>query len=434
MNDLITKLEANYIGLALMEDKQAYEDRKQLALSKVKEMTAVDGLVCTKFLHEFVEFFNDGHLFVINQPKYEEEKLAEVEALRTKRSIDVQQALTNLTQNPNSDQLIGRWTDGRSQFLILEDGKNYAAYMIASSDANSEIGLLKMELQRRENDFVATYYTKKHQPLFKWGNCYKDGTLLRLSGGVAWSKMEEGKIFQPKGVKLPTIQAIDNENTLFTIPSFSALSYKDFRAFIKDHDKLLKNTQNLIIDIRGNTGGNAVYFTFIDLYASKNKESSQGLVLASEDTQYYFERFAKNSPKIYQPLVDRIKANMGEVVDGPLYPKRKYKRPKSKIENVAILTDKGCMSASESFILLSREVSDLVTVFGQPTRGVIDYTSVFMVKLKSSGEHNLLFGFPTGTLHKRIPKDGYNEKGIQPDVFLESSVEDKVRFVIDYYK
>lgn len=434
MNDLITKVEANYIGLALMKDKQAYEDRKQLVLSKVKEMTTVDAIVCTAFLHEFVEFFDDGHLFVINQPKYEEGKQAKFAAFREKQSIDVQQELSILTQNPNEDKLVGRWTDGVSQFLILKEEKDYCVYMMASSNPSTEIGLLKMKLRKRKEGFAGTYYTKNHQPLFKWGNLYKDGTMIRFSGGIAWSRMEEGNFFQPKNVKLPTLQKLDDENTLFTIPSFSSLGYSEFKTFIKNHSNLLKNTRNLIIDIRSNTGGNAVYFTFMDLYASKTKESSQGLVLASEDTRHYFERFAKNSSKIYQPVVDRIKANMGQIVDGPLYPARKHKRPKSKIENVAILTDHGCMSAAESFILHSKSVSDAITLFGQPTGGVIDYTSVFMVKLKSSHEHNILFGFPTGTLHKRIPKDGYNEKGIQPDVFIANSVEDKIKFIVDYYK
>jgi len=48
------------------------------------------------------------------------------------------------------------------------------------------------------------------------------------------------------------------------------------------------------------------------------------------------------------------------------------------------------MSASEYFILHSQSASYKVTVFRQPTGGVIDYTSVNMLKLDSSGPNPLL--------------------------------------------
>ena len=192
------------------------------------------------------------------------------------------------------------------------------------------------------------------------------------------------------------------------------------------------NSTNLIIDIRGNTGGNAVYFTFLPLYANQMLKGGQGHVLASEVTQKYFERFAKRS-KMYRGVVQRIKAKMGSIVDGPQYPDRKYKASKrSKIKNVAILTDNGCMSAAESFILHSKGASNKVTTFGSATAGVIDYTSVTIVKIEHSSEQKIYFGFPTSSLHKQIPQNGYNKTGIVPEVPIKSGEKDKIKFIIEY--
>ena len=127
--------------------------------------------------------------------------------------------------------------------------------------------------------------------------------------------------------------------------------------------------------------------------------------------------------------------NMGEIVLGPDYPDRPLNSYPSNIKYVAILTDEACMSACESFILHSKAMSDKVKVYGTNTAGVIDYTSVMSVKLKSSKNQNIYFGFPTSSLGKGYSTDeypnGYNKTGIRPDVALPSSVEDKVLHVME---
>ena len=236
----------------------------------------------------------------------------------------------------------------------------------------------------------------------------------------------------PTNISNPSIEKLDDLSTLITIPSFN-IDYKFFVDLLKENEGLINNTTNLIVDIRGNTGGNAIYFPLIESYATKNMPASQGLVLASEANLSYFDRFNKNGSKVYGPVVERIKNNMGQIVDGPDYPGRKFKKQKSKIRNVAILTDNGCMSAAESFIIHSKASSDLITLFGSPTGGVIDYTSANGLKL-DSGSQNIYFGYPTGTLHKEIPENGFNKNGIQPDMPLGDDIKDKVGYIVEYYK
>ncbi|MEM7110542.1 MAG: S41 family peptidase, partial [Bacteroidota bacterium] len=117
---------------------------------------------------------------------------------------------------------------------------------------------------------------------------------------------------------------------------------------------------------------------------------------------------------------------------GPLYPKKRFKPANTKIRNVAILTDQGCMSAAESFILHSKRASTKVLTFGDRTAGVIDYTSVNTLPLHS-GKQNIYFGYPTSTLHKEIPDKGYNRTGIIPDVPIPAKVKDKISYILDYY-
>ena len=231
----------------------------------------------------------------------------------------------------------------------------------------------------------------------------------------------------------PTIQKLDDDNVLLYIPRFS-VDFQVWKQLVDDNMQLLKGARNLIIDIRGNRGGNAIYFNLFNLFADSEMPGGQGHVIASADNKAYFERNLRFSKKIYQPVVDAIEQNMGEIVPGPVYPKRNYKRRKSsKIENVAILTDGACMSAAESFIMHSKQNSSLVKTFGSPTDGVIDYTSVNSVTL-SSGRQNIYFAYPTSTLHQQIPDNGYNQTGMIPDVPIDAKVKDKVAFIMEYFK
>jgi C-terminal processing protease CtpA/Prc len=280
-------------------------------------------------------------------------------------------------------------------------------------------------------------YSATYRPRYVTCNIYKEGTLLALDGGQYWGKLvspfvREVNMINQKKIVLPTVSKLDDKNTLLSIPSFMA-DGNEFNQVLMENIELLMSTTNLIVDIRGNTGGNAIYFSFIDAYVTRELKSSQGLVLASADTQHYFEEQAKYGKKIYGPVANRISKNPGQIVDGPLYPSQQIKPAPSKIRKVAILTDKGCMSAAESFVLHSKEVSDKVVTFGSPTAGVIDYTSVNTLQLNSSGNQTIYFGYPTSSWNKEVPAKGYNKTGIVPDVSIEDSVKDKIAFIVDYF-
>ncbi|MDZ7647192.1 MAG: S41 family peptidase [Cytophagales bacterium] len=335
------------------------------------------------------------------------------------------------------DGIIGMWTDGQSEIAIIKDEGFYKAYMIRSTLKSIEPGELKAKFQASEKGIEGIFYSYKYAHKYVAGDLYKEQTLLVLTGGMYWAKLgssaeREVNMINKENTMFPVVQKLDEQNTLLSIPSF-LIDANQFNKVLFDNIEMLTNTINLIIDIRGNIGGNSIYFDLISAYATNPLRGSQGLVLASEDTRKYFESLMKYDEKIYQPLVSRIEDNIGEIVEGPAYPEKIFNPFPSKIQKVAILTDEGCASAAESFILQSKGASTKVTTFGSPTAGIIDYTSVNMVKLES-GSQNILFGYPTSTYHKDIPLKGYNQTGIVPDVPIADKEKDKVQFIVDWLK
>lgn len=440
--ELTQSVEDNYIALAQMTDagKEQYIHFRKEHTRTVKNVKAEN---CTRFLQDFLSFFDDEHLFVYERPHYNEKELAQYKEFIKSNKVSVNSIIKalnsqmDIAQNAEVDGIVGKWTDGESVLAIIKDKGYYKAYVLNSKSKTVEPGELKAQFKPAKKGFDGIYYSYDYAPRYIEGNIYKEKTLLVLTGGMYWGKIggasnREIDMIDTDEINLPVIKKLDDKNTLFSIPSFLA-DYKKFLKVITDNIEILKNTTNLIIDVRGNVGGNAIYFSFIDAYATQPLKGSQGLVLASKSAKDYFERLAKTSPEIYQPVIDRIQENMGKIVDGPKYPDKTFPPFESEITNVAILTDHGSMSAAESFILHSKGSSTKVKTFGSPTGGVIDYTSINTLKL-NSGSQNIYFGYPTSTYHKNIPDNGYNKTGIPPDVKITEGVEDKVKFIMEYYK
>lgn len=430
---LVDRLESNYIGLVFMKEggnadtyykwKAYYGDRAT--------QTSLEN--CTALLQDFLRNFNDGHLFVTESPTYDQEELELFRAGVRQRSVDPDDLKLNAK---DQEGLVGTWSDGISKIGMVKMGDSYNAYILESTNESIDSGELKASFRREGDLFKGTYYSYGHAPRYVEGQLYKEQLFFVLTGGIYWGKLNTGPSLETRAMdknnlRLPSLFSINDSTTLFTIPSF-LVDPKDFIKVLTDHLDLIRNTRTLIIDVRGNIGGNALYLAFLDVYATKNMQSGQGSVLASGDTKAYFERLAKNAEGLYGPVVERIENAMGQIVEGPEYPERHFEAFESKIVQVALLMDHGSMSASESFILHSKDASDKVTTFGSPTAGTIDYTSINMVPLPSC-ERNILFGYPTSTLNKKVPNEGYNTTGIVPDVPIPSNIKDKIEFVMAYY-
>ena len=401
---------------------------------------------CSELLSEFLKQFNDGHLFVFERPKYSEEevniykKYVKSKLKDPKTMNELISIQRDLKQNTIEGKIVGKYTDGKSKIGIIKEKGNYNAYILETVEENVEVGELKASLKYDNNEYSGTYYNYNHEPRFIQGTLFKEGTILSMTM-VLWAKIEsdfkrEVEMLNVDDPNMPTIQKIDEKNTLFSIPTFST-PYQSFAELVKNNYSILENSENIIFDIRGNRGGNAVYFSFIELYATEAVlKSTQGQTFASEDTKIYYERMRQHSEEIYGTVVKEIENNMGKIISGPKYSDQQLELHPSKIKNVAILTDGAVGSAAETFILHSKQVSSKVTTFGSPTYGMIDQTSVNSIILKTSKDLNIYFGYPTSSLggnDERHP-NGYNKTGILPDISIKDSVKDKVQFVMDYYK
>lgn len=441
VRDLVRHLEADYIAFAQMHDPARIADYEVRRARVVAAADTTAAHRCTELANRLTDFFDDGHLSVFERPTYTTAELDSIrrDVNRQRISADRLQALERLArdrQAEHPDGIEGVWSDGRSRFVVTADAGEIVAHVATTSVEGVAAGERKMTVRPHGDRWAGEYLSYGHDPRYLGVGVFRGGQILR-GGGVTW--VREGRpqagsrhTFDPADPLAPSIVRIDAEHTLLTIPSFS-IDADAFEALLDEHDDALAEVRILIVDIRGNRGGNTIYFPLIERFATRTIPASQGLVLSSPDNVAYFRRRMGWISRTYRPLVERMEANPGSIVAGPEYPERSFGPRRSQPDAVAILTDGGSMSAAESFVLHARAASDRVTTFGQPTEGVIDYTSVHAVPL-DSGRRQMSLRYPTGTLHGDIPAHGYNRTGIVPDVALPDTLADPVEAVLRHYR
>ncbi len=439
---VVLKIEENYIAYHLKKEN-IQQDYEALISQYEKESSKTSNEGCTKLIQSFLRFFEDGHLFVSQFPKLEEEQIAKHKEKLQHIKYDIEKVYAYLLDSKNDlSPVEGLWTDGASKFAIIKNSKKewtfeYVAIIIEAPE-QEKIGELKIGWNEENQLMEGTYFSNKYTPRYTALFAHNEFTLLSIWGGILWGKidfMDQNSLRNavPFDPKLPKIQSLNEETVLLSVPSF-LLEKKVFDEVLDLNKKLLSSSKNLIVDIRGNSGGNGIYFNLLSYYADKPLQSKIGKALASKDNISYFERFAsrgKNNP--YAPVVEDMKKNMGKIVKGPRFYTRNVKRTSSRLEKIIILTNDANMSAAETFILHSKRISDKVLTIGQNTNGVVDYNNINMIKI-SCDPLGIYFGYPMYTYHERIPKDGYNENGIAPDIHSEKKGEDLIQFALEYLK
>jgi hypothetical protein len=260
----------------------------------------------------------------------------------------------------------------------------------------------------------------------------------------------------------PTARALSDETFLVTIPSF-ALQYKPaLDALTKKHDAEIKRRPNLIIDLRGNGGGADPAFSSLlpylytqpfvtvglDIFVTKeNTDAWEALITpisaAEKRTPASRLRAMWSIPKEEKEtraLVVDIVKKMRAATDGTFLCcgadsldtlPEVFPLP----SRVAILMNRQCGSTTEQFLLLARQ-SKKVTLFGQPSAGVLDYGNVRLFTLPSG---NCFLAVPT-TRSRRLPEEPIDNIGIAPDVRIRNLASPRaggdtgVGFVQNYLK
>ncbi|MBS1528886.1 MAG: hypothetical protein JSU01_01155 [Bacteroidetes bacterium] len=431
---------AGYIHKVKEKDSTAYS---KLKMKLVREAKNASFKACYTLLEEYVDFFHDGHLYIGEFPGKQPDSLIN----GVKRYQVPGNYASALLKNRHRDSIEGIWNGGGGlQLAIVKAGPNKFYGVVRKTKAPRwEPGMVKLELEKvGDNRYNAALYRNDFAKIHFFGLEISKNTMFSF-GVYRFAKTfpvnPETQYIDPDGPELPTVRALDQDNVLLTIPS-ALIDGRYLDSILVKNLTLVTTTPNLIIDVRGNGGGNYIWG---DIYELANtivkpepkKPGDQFLLLASEDDAdyvyklgaYYRQQKDSAAMKFIDDEVAKIRANIGKMVGFSFYsagPDTAKRTVYDKIKHVAVIMDKNVASAGEAFIIDLLETSSKVMLYGANTHGMIDYMQVNTLPVGACDWY--YFGYPT-YFAPDIKTNPRNPTGIKPDVDVPAGTPDWVEWV-----
>jgi len=441
LQKIISKIEIDYPGFQeKTKDTLLYNSLKRQLIIEAKK---VDESQCIDVLKKYTSFFKDRHIWILAN---DQEKPAEKNDNNKpeKLNVDISEFKEEIIKS--TDKLEGIWKDENYTVGIKKTGKNqYSGFIIETDNPNWEKNEIKFQLNGKSD---INYYLADHT-LFKDTFELSEDYLLYINN------LKIPFIKQDINRKLDSVEISNKINeldgfyykkltpktSLIRLSNFSYPFVERIEKLINENKSAIENSENLIIDIRNNGGGTDNAYSkllpFIVTNPIRNigteKLATQGLI---DGVTEYKNGLIEKDPKKNESeikkldsLTDIYKNNIGEFInlnDETVNVDSVEIASKSP-RQIIMLSNNGTGSAAENFLLKAKQ-SKKVKVLGTPTSGVLDYASAYFFKF---GCENYKLLLPTYR-SLRLPNYPIDNIGVQPDIYLDETVEDWVEYAIEY--
>ncbi len=390
---------------------------------------------CLPTLREWLKFFRSKHLTLqpIANLKAKDSVVFDQQLVPKPERINLKQFRKYLDQNQN-DLLEGIWAFEQDTIGIRKEGDEYIGRIIASTNADWNVGAVKLKLYSSDSGLIyhndnSAKAVKKRTIIGKT-HLLLDDQLGRRVYPEWEDDLKYTRYLKSFLADRPYIEEWDSTTLYIRIPSFDGRQKHILDSLLFSYQNKILATPNLIIDIRNNTGGSDASFAGLIPYLYTNPIRSVGVAYFS--TPLNNQRMLDFVQDSIYGLSDEVKkwaeesywvlqARLGEFVN--LRPNNVmelkldtvYKYP----QNVGVIVNNRNVSTAEQFLLAVRQ-SRKVKIFGKPTSGGLDISNMYFVPSPCK-EFSLGYGL---TRSLRIPDFTIDDKGIQPDFYIDDSIPD----------
>jgi hypothetical protein len=420
---VVAAVEQNYVGYALQIDapaRAAYEQRKAGLRARA---TSADVETCYYLLHEYLDGFNDPELDV------QETGISEPPAPAVQRPRTEAEIKQYFAKNADRLDLIeGFWYALGVRYAIIKDSSQGREF-VAFSLNGASVGAVQAEFTANGRRYRARLY--KTNAVLRTGATISAGNLLRM-GDVVWGR--EHTWLDPRDPSAPTMRRINAETVVLSIPSSSAAYETKLKALLAQRSPEITRAQTLIVDIRGNAGGDLHLEQLLEPFyqspsAQKRAVSQwQPITVSSPAQVSYFRK--RTAPEAvgradWQRFLQNLSAHPGEIVAMPIAQRAPSKPNSAGPKWFVIFADNGTRGEAEDFILRSWN-SSKVRLVGESTAGGADYLGQNELALPCG----LRLRYPTYARSRDVEKNGLNARGIQPDIYISPEENDPIAAVL----
>ncbi len=428
---VVKKIENNYAGF---RDKVTAKNRAEYQRFTRKKRSEIQQTHNpAEIIREWLEFFQDKHV-------------GYSEASGSPNQVDssAYQTLKGLNEASFKDQLTakgkavtpweGLWIESDNDYTIAvlpneTDPDEYLGVVTSSALSGWQAGQIKFKISRENSS--AIYYKRDHSSSKEEAVFLADHSLLKIGSSYfrktfpAPSKSLDLETVVPQN---RTFMKKLSEKTLYVrIPAFPIEVRAELRKLFDEFATELKSTDNLIIDVRSNLGGDTRAYAELMKYLYTRPVYSFGAeTLSTPDNIAMLEKILKLPENTREEVNDigmairKLKAAPGKFVSWDRqFSITTYPEILPNPQRVGILIN-GAASTGESFVFDARQ-SHKVTLFGQATLGCVDYVNVNELPTPRGNSIN----YPIGRSF-RLPEESVDVKGIPPDIYIPESDYDPV--------
>jgi hypothetical protein len=428
LGNLIATVESSYPGFAeKTTDKLIYNNFKENLKSRAPVTKSES---CTELLKEYVSFFRDGHISVFGSAN----ETAGSEGSGANSKINMDRAEFEKMVKTTKDPMVGIWTSLPYKVGIIPHDSGYIGFIIEADTSFWKPNEIKFRLYPGGK---ADFYLRDHS-LSRETYTLNDGWFLRFARSN-YIKVEPGPALSEKEFKSKLdefegfyFRRLTPKTSLLCISSFEHGFLERIKQLIDTNRTAIESCENLIIDIRNNGGG--VYEGYATLLPLIMTNPIRGLgmeffvtqTLIDEIESWYDDEAGKQNARMWK---NKFAGKTGQFVnpDSIVVYTDSIKPSLRSPRQVVILVNRGTASSGEAFVLDARQ-SKKVKVLGTPTYGALDYGSAAFFSLGCSNYRLML---PTWR-SARLPGYPVDNIGLQPDIYLDKSVSDWVKFSVGY--
>jgi len=375
------KIENNYAGFkdkVNSKTEATYHKRTQVALEQSQSITTPAH--CIYLINEWLTFFKDGHIQIgRNRISKEREGAKLQERIQSIECLSLsKEELTNLKNTKGTTGIY--WNeDSTSKIAVIRNKthfRDYAGVVISSKPGKWSPGQVILELKSGKDTLKGIMYDRYYIPA--------NVSLQIKENALGFFKRVGSKQSPTELISEATVasKALSTKTLYIKISTFNQSNAKNIDSLFKANQSNLSKMPYLILDLRNNGGGADFSYRPITPYLYTNTFKHIGAdVLSTEDNIAGWAAIATTDgippdQKVFiSDVIEKMEQRKGKLVSFSDDQNVSLDSVAPYPKKVIILVNKNCGSTTEEFLLLAKQ-SSKVTLMGEHTAGVLDYSNM----------------------------------------------------------